>query len=384
MSRNTRLGIMYLLLSTMIWGQLSAQDVLYLKDGSKLPCKITAIEGPRLRYKMQQNLDGPDYIVPKQRLLMLFYEDGSFAVFDPSESMGYRSFAASDGQYDRILLQGGEISFVSILSLDDVSIVFTQAGSTVNRPVSELLLVVRRDGSHEIRASNLEELANVLKKVKVGSPGSAPGITDQPVQPTNPDRPVRPGGTDQPVRPGDPDPVQPVEPTDPGPSDLKLDLAEFERKAIDKVESLGSYFAIIADKETPWQEANNAIEQALLLFLNEEAQVEVSSLASPTKRQFPIRAYLDRMKLLHYDQVEISWSEINYVSNLKKGADGNYYGVISFLQKFTGYQDNVPVYTDLTRKNIQIVLKGYTKETAEGSIDLWDVFLSDIGVVSTK
>ncbi len=165
---------------------------------------------------------------------------------------------------------------------------------------------------------------------------------------------------------------------------LDIDFEMFKRKSLQKVEDLGAYISIIADKNTEWQESNKAIDLACTLFVNEEANVEVSSKGSPEKTKYKIRPYLNRIKLLKYDRVEVSWTNISYVSDLRKGVDGNYYGVITLQQVFTGFIEGKVAYTDVTKKNIEVVLKGYEKLVEGKTIGLWDVFLSDIGVVVTS
>ncbi len=66
------------------------------------------------------------------------------------------------------------------------------------------------------------------------------------------------------------------------------------------------------------------------------------------------------------------------------GADGNLYGTVSFEQEFRGYRDNQLVYSDVTIKNANVVLKTYDK-TYEGTTQkIWDVLLCDVGVSATK
>ncbi|MEP6750492.1 MAG: hypothetical protein ABJB86_22335, partial [Bacteroidota bacterium] len=97
-----------------------------------------------------------------------------------------------------------------------------------------------------------------------------------------------------------------------------------------------------------------------------------------------IRAYLKAIKLYNYDKVEIEWTKLQYVSNLKKAPDGNYYGTISFEQVFRGYLDGKVVYEDLTVKTGEVILKSYEKMVNGVSQDEWEVLLGDISVKTTK
>lgn len=165
-------------------------------------------------------------------------------------------------------------------------------------------------------------------------------------------------------------------------SSLEIDQETYSRKALQKTADLGTYLAIISDRNNSLEEANKAVELAVKLFINEDAQIEVSS--QEGRNRYKVRSYLNRLKLLKYDKIEISWTDISYVSDLKKGIDGNYYGVITLQQRFKGYLDNQVVYGDLTEKNIEVMVVAYQKETDGVQQQKWDVFLSDVGVVVTK
>ena len=163
---------------------------------------------------------------------------------------------------------------------------------------------------------------------------------------------------------------------------ISIDPKIYSRKALQKTADLGTYLTIISDRNNSLEDANKAVELAVKLFVNEDAEVEVSS--KEGRSRYKVRAYLNRLKLLKYDKVEISWTDISYVSDLKKGVDGNYYGVITLQQRFKGFIDNKVVYGDLTEKNIEVILTPYEKEIDGVKEQMWDVFLSDVGVVVTK
>jgi hypothetical protein len=57
--------------------------------------------------------------------------------------------------------------------------------------------------------------------------------------------------------------------------------------------------------------------------------------------------------------------------------------VVSLQQRFQGMVDGQVYYSDITNKNIQIKLRTYEKVVEGRTERLWDVFLGDIGVVST-
>ncbi len=120
------------------------------------------------------------------------------------------------------------------------------------------------------------------------------------------------------------------------------------------------------------------------LACSENSVVQTSSLNSNELSTYKIKAYLKKIKLENYDKVEIEWTKLQYVSNLKKGPDGNYYGTISFEQVFKGYRDGKIAYEDITVKTGEVILKAYEKMINGETHEQWDVMLGDISVKTTK
>ncbi|MEP6749362.1 MAG: hypothetical protein ABJB86_16625 [Bacteroidota bacterium] len=163
-----------------------------------------------------------------------------------------------------------------------------------------------------------------------------------------------------------------------------ISKAEFEKKALQKTNQLNIYLKIICDKSSRYEEINKAIDQSVGLFVNENAMIETSSVNRSDVKRYKVRNYLSHIKLVKYDKIEIEWTSVQYVSDVKQGPDGNYYGVVSFEQVFRGYRDGKLIYQDVTRKNATVVLKMYEKYIEGNVKNVWDVLLSDIGVISTK
>jgi hypothetical protein len=168
----------------------------------------------------------------------------------------------------------------------------------------------------------------------------------------------------------------------------RFEMAEYHAQGLQKVRLLDEYIALILNKGVNTTSPDNtavdqAVDEAVELFVNEESQVAVSGTRT---NYYLVRDYLERIKNYSYGRVEIKWSEIGYLSGFKKGSDGNYYGTVTVTQKFSGYnpEGEVPIYEDVTRKNVNIVLKTYTI-SRDGEIDTeCEVYLSDIGVVDSR
>lgn len=153
--------------------------------------------------------------------------------------------------------------------------------------------------------------------------------------------------------------------------------------ALEKVKDLSKYISIIGSKETEFSEANRVINRTLELFAP-ESQIGVSSLHSSDIKYYNVRTYLNRLMALNYDKVNISWYNIQYISDLEQQPDGTFVGVITIYQRFEGSNGDKLAYVDTTKKDITIYVK--RKETQIGGriIGFWDVLLGDIRVAETS
>ncbi len=234
-------------------------------------------------------------------------------------------------------------------------------GQTVEQisPREQLMALLHRNGQHELLATPTEVAAAMRKAAQKNSNG------------TTAIRNLAPAPAEQKAEGGD---------------FTTVEFEAYKNKALLKTDELSGYLATIANPRNSSEEANKAIDLAAGLFVNEDAIFEVSNAYTKEKNKYKVRNYLRKLKLLgeQYSDVKITWTDISYVSNLKKGADGNYYGIVTVQQVFEGFSDGKLVYRDVTRKNVEVVLKTYEKVQAGESKELWDVFLANVGVVETK
>jgi hypothetical protein len=159
--------------------------------------------------------------------------------------------------------------------------------------------------------------------------------------------------------------------------------AAIDSLALEKVRDLSKYVSIIGSKETPFSEANRVIERTLELF-NEDAQMGVSSVYHEEIKYYPIRKYLERLMALNYDKINITWYNIEYISDLELQPDGRYVGVITIYQRFEGTTEDGMVYKDTTKKDITVYVQKKQTQISGRLIDFWDVLLGDIRVSETQ
>jgi hypothetical protein len=159
------------------------------------------------------------------------------------------------------------------------------------------------------------------------------------------------------------------------------DLETFKILAEKKADQFRLYLIKISSKSTSLTDKQTAISQACDLFISDTVLIQVAYCnKEKTIYSRKLIDYLKRLSQLNYDQITIEWVECAMVEKLHKGPDGNYYGIISFLQKFTATKGEIE-YSDKTRKDMEVVLKPYKKpnELAEDQW-VWEVFLSNVSI----
>lgn len=374
---------LFMLVAGTAWAQGQLPDKLYLANETTVGnVEITDLSKKRIKVR---NQEGKEIAFKVKEVLIAFNGNGQYLTF-PAKAEQQQQFLNGQNkqaQADLILTLSGEVIPARIEEENTAEISYQAAGNSGanHLPVTKIAAVIYKNGDHKLYTSPsrgagvLAPLQEQVAKARQESPQIAEEPAEKPA--VNPfastkaeDTAVASTATNE----------QPAESE--LEASMEIDPEVYSRRALQKTADLGTYLSIISDRSNSAAEANKAVELAVKLFIDENAQIEVSS--KEGRDRYKVRAYLNRLKLLKYDKVEISWTDISYVSNLKKGLDGNYYGVITLQQRFKGFIDNEVVYSDLTEKNIEVMVVPYQKETDGTQEQKWDVFLSDVGVVVTK
>ncbi|RAJ06599.1 hypothetical protein LX64_01726 [Chitinophaga skermanii] len=392
--RKPRTAFVFLLLAIGSTVSVAAQDKIYfaseVKDGT-----VAEITADKIKFKNPAN-PGPVYTVAKNKVLLAFNSTGRFIAVPALETGNqtavndFISNKPSPVKSDRVVTKAGEILTGQLAKEDDQSIYLKTPNGDQKIDKSNTVLLLLQSGQHKLFA-DATTAANILGGLmdKMFMPPAQPANTQTlDIAYTKPAPKAPSPEVPKPV-PAEKENNKPTTAAQRGTSEFvdglgEVSFNEYERKALQKTEDLNIYLKMLCDKNADWQDANKAIDQAVNLFVNEDASVETSVKGKAGATRYKIREYLKRIKLIKYDKVDIEWTNIQYVSKLKKGPDGNYYGIITFEQVFRGYMDKNVVYSDVTRKNVEVVLKTYNKSIEGKNITAWDVLLSDIGVVVTK
>jgi hypothetical protein len=162
------------------------------------------------------------------------------------------------------------------------------------------------------------------------------------------------------------------------------DIELFKEQTKQKVEEFQQYIVTLGSKDEPAEKRNMAEKEALKLFYK-GAEMEISIIQADgtlQKINRPMEKYLARLKSLPYTKVVIKFYDIAYISDFTKGPDGKYYSTATIIQEFTGFKDDNIVYTDVTKKDIEIIIDiiedKFFKEKR------WKIFLGDIKASETK
>jgi hypothetical protein len=131
-------------------------------------------------------------------------------------------------------------------------------------------------------------------------------------------------------------------------------------------------------------DVNGTVTYGMKLFNNNE-DVIVATVNSKTNATRPqkIRQYFVHLSQLSYKRVEMTASEIKFVSNFHKGPDGKWHASAVIIQDFKGYKDyNILAYKDQTSKTVDIIIT-MTEEIKDGkTVQKFDIFLGNISVTN--
>ena len=118
-----------------------------------------------------------------------------------------------------------------------------------------------------------------------------------------------------------PDSSERSQSTDEGPA-LPVDPNEFQEKARSKVRMFANYVEQILESDDNVR-ANQLIKSTISLFVSDSCTVEVSNVRTKQNVAYPVRRYLNRLKLVRdqYSRIEVSSGEFLYVSDLRKQGD---------------------------------------------------------------
>ncbi len=171
---------------------------------------------------------------------------------------------------------------------------------------------------------------------------------------------------------------------------LSDELKEYFKKSVlNKVKRLEHYITLIANKSMDDNLRKSSISQAVELFEDENRIVQISSLANgkETIIDRPVRTYFDRLYAIKAEKVVITFYKVTQLTDVRLGPDDKYYATAYIFQDTKIYYkeaNDVPDYTDVTEKAIDITIKPDTTIVGDKTVILYPAKLGNINVKETR
>lgn len=385
----------------IVFTKVSAQDMIYFTGGTTTPGKITEITAEKVKFKNLANPTGPIYSRNLSGVQVAFNSEGDYLVFagaktsSDQERNDFINASTKSRSVDIVVDANGSVMPVTVLDENETEIVVNRDGKDAILSKKNLAYLIKKNGTHQIFLTAEQAIPylsidkpkiNELQKNSLASKNPNKATAQKTKAESTTTTAKSQSAENMPAKNNE-SPIQQKVTIAHDENELVVpDMAVFGSKALEKTAEFGRYLQNITSVSTNREAATKSINMACGLFLNEDARVEVSNLRTGGKNKYKIRDYLNRLliKSGQYDKVQIEYANINYASKFKKGPDGNYYGSVTFVQKFEGFVDGNLVYADKTKRNMTIVLKHYEKAVNGENVSGWDVYLDDIGVVETR
>ena len=386
---------------------VQSYDMLYYVNGNVIPCILVNVTPDTVRYHLADNPDGLVYHAQRSTVALIFKDNGEFLLAsrpDASWKMG------ADPDFHNIVTIDGQVYPANHIEEHEDIIYYQDALDSTDASVrvAETMAIIYQDGSHKLLA-NANEVALGLSRATdfatVPNPDDAVASTGSvaaPLAESNTTVAMSEDSTEAEnlanvktmtnTATNAPDSTELtaaalLKATEEARKELELgnvDYEEYAAKALNKAEYLGYYLDLLCNSKLDIYDKDQAIENALKLFVHDSTLVQVSSVTKDRTTSYKIRNYLKRLSLLNYDKVELVWRNVQYVTKFRLAPDGNYYGTITVEQLFRGFKDGRPIYEDITQKDVEIVLGNFRREISGTTDYAWDVLLSDIGVEETR
>jgi len=353
-----------------------AQEKFYWSNGSSFSNRIVEADERELKYEEKKGDTPHKRTMDRENVIVAFNAYGIFLVIDklpndPETSrMTLKKFYNTTGCPTDVLIRATPLEVIpATIRVEGEAINYLTEGgkpSSINK--RDLVAIIYKNGSHQL----------------LREPDEAKSFLNSAFDQVRRYCSSKPPSRDL-VMPGDKKIPPITEVTEKAPGKPVLDQKEYQeysKKALVVVEQFASYLQVIASRNFSMNERDAAVKNALKLFMP-DSKIKVSSKGRKAITEQSIESYLKRLKMLPYGEVQIKWSNIEYVDQFKQAEDGNYYGRIIGSQSFTGFSETGESvkYSDVTRKDVKVKLQSYEKQVDGKDQVNWSVLLGNIGVV---
>lgn len=382
-----------IILSSLAQESIKKQAYLYFSsNGSGIGGKLESIpEEGKIQFSLGADVQK---IVQKDKILMAFNNVGNFLhTAQLSDDIAtankqiedFNSQVSNSNDYDIIFKAVPfEIIPCKISYSKDVVNYKLPNNSTGSLNKNNVLAIIFRDGNHEL-SKDIIEVAPILAENKelfetrrqnknINKSSTIEKLNSPKVEV------VKYNSTDEQKR----DSQNRNEDKSLSSANLKIltndEKQDYQEKSIDRVQDFKNYLNVIGDKKRSTGEKNEAIKNALRLFIS-GSTIEVTSKNRPGSRRIPVETYLRNLSNLNYSSVSIEYVNLKFVSEFTQSTDGNYYGLVSGEQTFMGFGSNgKPAYSDVVNKSYKVKLESYEKFVNGEEKLNWKILLGDISV----
>ncbi|MEZ4826610.1 MAG: hypothetical protein R3C61_10005 [Bacteroidia bacterium] len=127
-----------------------AQDTMYLRDGTQIASKVLEIGMEEVRYKKEGFDDGPVFVIKRELLSRILFENGYEESFTPRLP-------------DAITLCSGEEIRAEIVEVGESAVIFRQGTATDTLPKTDIAFITYINGTVE----KIQGLSQPRKKKKI-------------------------------------------------------------------------------------------------------------------------------------------------------------------------------------------------------------------------
>jgi len=162
-----------------------------------------------------------------------------------------------------------------------------------------------------------------------------------------------------------------------------VELKDFNVRAKQKIEQFLNYLKIISSAQETKVNRDLALKNALKLFID-SAKVEISWFSNDkwNIKSMMIKTYLYKLRALQTTNVKLDFYDLVYLTNFVKMPNGSYRASATFYQIFTKYSGDKIVYSDKTKKTIEIILERIEDEFYKEK--RWTIVLGNIKVTESS
>jgi len=155
-------------------------------------------------------------------------------------------------------------------------------------------------------------------------------------------------------------------------------LPGFKIRAIEKLQDLSDYLEVISNKSYERSMRKQMMEQALALFTDKDAIVEMDEFPVDRARAYTIKRFLKSTLNNEYGLVKMKLSDIEFTDGFVRSEDGNYRGIIGYTQSVArAVADEISV-DETTGKSATVIVMKVEKDFGGTSEMVWEVLIEEI------